>query len=125
MRKTRRSNKMTDSITRQKSEAFAIRIVRLYRHLTETEKEYVLSKQMLRAGTSIGANIAEATFAMSRNDFLAKMYIALKECAETAYWLRLLHRTKFLSDKEYGSIAADCSELLKLLSSITKTVRLN
>lgn len=116
---------MTDSITRQKSEAFAIRIVRLYRHLTETEKEYVLSKQMLRAGTSIGANIAEATFAMSRNDFLAKMYIALKECAETAYWLRLLHRTEFLSGKEYASIAADCSELLKLLSSITKTVRLN
>lgn len=114
---------MTDSITQQKSEAFAIRIVRLYRYLTETAKEYVLSKQMLRAGTSIGANIAEATFAMSRNDFLAKMYIALKECAETAYWLRLLHRTEFLSAKEYASIAADCNELLKLLSSITKTVR--
>ena len=116
---------MTDKSSgiRSKSEDFAIRIVRLYKYLTEVHKEYVLSKQLLRSGTSIGANVAEAIHGISKKDFLAKMYIAFKECAETEYWLTLLHKTEYLSEDEYVSIHSDCTELLKLLSSITKTTR--
>ncbi len=103
---------------------FAKRIVKLYRYLVEEKKEYVLSKQLLRSGTSIGANITEAECGISRKDFLAKMYIAFKECAETQYWLELLESSEYLSEKEYQSINADCEELRKILSSITKSVRM-
>ena len=106
-----------------KSRYFAVRIVRLYQHLTGSKKEYVLSKQLLRSGTSIGANIAESECAVSRKDFLSKMYIAFKECNETLYWLDLLHDTEYLTDTEFESIAADCRELHKMLASITKTIR--
>ena len=114
---------VTENTIRTKSMAFARRIVSAYRYLCEEKKEYVLSKQLLRSGTSIGANIAEAQYGSSRKDFLNKLYIALKECAETLYWLELLHSCDYLSDSEYDSLQADCGELRKLLSSITKSVR--
>ena len=110
---------------KQKSLAFARRIVLLYRHLCESRNEYVLSKQILRSGTSIGANLAEAQYASSRKDFLNKCYIALKECAETLYWLELLASCEYLTPEEHQSLYADCEELRKLLSSITKTTRSN
>ena len=114
---------VTENTIRTKSMAFARRIVSAYRYLCEEKKEYVLSKQLLRSGTSIGANIAEAQYGSSRKDFLNKLYIALKECAETLYWLELLHSCDYLSDSEYDSLQTDCGELRKLLSSITKSVR--
>lgn len=106
---------------KDKSKAFAIRVIKLYKYLCSTKQEYVLSKQLLRSGTSIGANIAEALCGISKKDFLAKMYIAFKECVETQYWLELLSETEFLSKSEFESINADCEELRKLLSSITKS----
>ena len=115
---------MTESSTvSQKSRQFAVRIVRLYQYLCEEKKEYVLSKQLLRSGTSIGANIAESTCAFSQREFLAKMYIAFKECSETLYWISLLHDTGYLTDREYESVQLDCEELRKMLASITKTTR--
>ena len=105
-----------------KSKKFAVRIVKLYKYLCSEKKELVLSKQLLRSGTSIGANLAEAECAMSKNDFISKFYIAHKECAETVYWLDLLHETKYLTDGEYESIAADCLELRKMLTAATKTL---
>ncbi len=107
----------------QKSKQFALRIIKLYSYLKEDKGEYVMSKQMLRSGTSIGANIAEAECGISKGDFLAKYYISFKECSETKYWLELLHESGFISDREFESIYADCIELLKLLTSITKTTR--
>ena len=112
---------MKDNIIQIKSKAFAIRIIRLYRYLIETKKEYVLSKQLLRSGTSIGANICEALCGVSKKDFLSKMHISFKECVETQYWLDLLAETDYLSKNEYDSISSDCEELRKLLSSITKS----
>lgn len=109
----------------EKSRLFAIRIVRLYQFLCENKKEFVLSKQLLRSGTSIGANLAEARCAVSRKEFLAKIQIAFKECAETAYWLDLLHETAYLTDTQYQSLSDDCEELYRLLSSITRTLRTN
>lgn len=116
---------MSDSIVFEKSKRFAIRIVKLYKYLCDEKKEVVLSKQLLRSGTSIGANIAEANSAFSKKDFLAKMYIAFKECSESKYWLELLHETDYLTQSEFDSINADCTELQKLLSSITKTLKDN
>ena len=100
---------------------FAVRIVNLYKHLTDTKKEYVLSRQLLRSGTSIGANVAEAEQAQSKPDFVSKMNIALKETSETKYWIKLLKATEFLSEKESNSLLADCVELEKLLVSIIKS----
>ena len=107
----------------RKSFCFAVRIVKLCEYLRNTQKEYVLSKQLLRSGTSIGANIAEAEQAQSRADFIAKMNIALKEAVETNYWLRLLQATDYLSEKEFSSIHTDCRELEKMLTAIIKTAR--
>jgi len=109
----------------EKSEKFAVRIIRLYQFLTENKKEYVLSKQILRSGTSIGANITEAKSGFSKKDFLAKMYIAFKECSETLYWLNLLVKTDYLTEEQYNSISSDAIELRKILSSITKTAKEN
>ena len=115
---------MTESETvAARSRQFAVRIVRLYQYLCDEKKEYILSKQLLRCGTSIGANIAERTCAFSRREFLSKMYIAFKECNETLYWLTLLKETDYLTEQEYLSIKADCDILYKMLSSITKTLR--
>jgi four helix bundle protein len=105
----------------KKSFNFAIRIVNLYKHLKNTKKENVLSKQLLRSGTSIGANVAEGIQAQTKNDFLSKMNIALKEANETSYWIDLLYATNYLTDKEHSSLNSDLSEILKLLISIVKT----
>ena len=99
----------------EKSYAFALRIVKLYRWLCEEKKEYVLSKQVLRSGTSIGANIEEAIEGQSERDFAAKLAIAYKEARETHYWLRLMHDSGFLNESAFSSIIQDCEELLKLL----------
>ena len=115
---------MAESITvQQKSRLFAVRIVRLYQYLCREKNEYVLSKQLLRSGTSIGANVAESECAFSRKDFLSKMYIAFKECNETKYWLELLYLSEYFTKEEYDSLNNDAEELYKLLSSITKTVK--
>lgn len=113
---------MKDNVVKDKLRAFAIRIVRLYQYLCKEKREYVISKQLLRCGTSIGANVAEALCGISEKDFLSKMYIAFKESSETVYWLDILHETDYLSEEEYLSINADAQELLKILGSITKTV---
>ena len=112
-----------EKTAKQKSKYFAVRIVKLYRFLCEEKHEYVLSKQLLRSGTSIGANLAEAECAISKKDFLSKIYIALKECMETKYWIELLYETDYLSEKQFLSILADCEELRKMLSATTKTVQ--
>ena len=103
----------------EKSRDFAIRVIGCYRYLVEQKREYVMSKQLLRSGTSIGANTRESRNAQSRMDFLNK----LKEADETAYWLDLLHATDFIDDKQYESIDTDCSELIKLLTSIIKSLK--
>ncbi len=110
-----------DNAIKVQSKAFAIRIVRLYRYLCDEKKEWILSKQLLRSGTSIGANVIEALAAISKKEFLSKMYISFKECCETEYWLELLHDTDFLSDDEFESINQDNMALKKILSSITFT----
>ena len=109
------------NIIEEKSFAFAIRIVNLYKHLNEKKKEFVLSKQLLRSGTSIGANIAEAEQAQSKPDFIFKMNIALKEASETKYWIKLLTSTNYLTELESVSILDDCIELEKMLVSIIKS----
>lgn len=108
---------------KEKSLAFAKRVVNAYRYLCEEKSEYVLSKQFLRSGSSVGANVAEAQYASSKKDFLNKMYIALKECAETSYWLELLFSCHYLLENEYLSLQADCTELQKLLITITKSTK--
>ena len=107
----------------RKSFLFAVRIVKLCKHLNASENEYVLTKQLLRAGTSVGANIAEAEQAQSRADFISKMNIALKEAGETNYWLRLLQATDYLTETEFSSIYSDCRELEKMLTAIVKTAK--
>ena len=116
---------MSENVIKNQSKAFAIRIVRLYRYLREEKNEWVLSKQLLRSCTSIGANVVEALASISKKEFLSKMYISFKECCETEYWLDLLHDTNYLSDEEYESIYKDNIELRKLLSSITLTTSQN
>ena len=108
-----------------KSKDFAIRIVKLYKYLNENKKEYVLSKQLLKSGTSIGANVKEAIRGQSKPDFYAKMNIALKEASETEYWLEILKETEYLDNVSFDSIYADCQEILKILMSITKTQKSN
>ncbi len=114
-----------DSVLEQKSFQFAIRIVNLCKHLRSTKKEYTLSKQLLRSGTSIGANIAEAQQAQSKADFISKLSIALKETTETKYWIRLMCATEYLSPQAYQSIFSDCVELEKMLVSSIKTSKSN
>ena len=114
---------MKENEVRDKSVSFAKRVIFAYQYLCKEKKEFTLSKQLLRSGTSIGANITEAQYGSSRKDFLNKLYIALKECAETMYWLELLASCGYLSQPEYQSLYSDCDELRRLLSSITKTTR--
>ena len=104
---------------------FSIRIVNLCRYLNEEKREFRIADQMFRSGTSIGANVAEAQCAITKNDFVAKTYISLKECNETLYWLRFLQRTNYISQCQFDSIYNDCDELKRLLVSITKTARQN
>ncbi len=111
------------NVALEKSRKFAIRVYRLYKYLCEEKREFTLAKQLLRSGTSIGANLTEAQYAISRKEFLAKATISLKECAETEYWLDLLKEITLLSQAEYDSMVKDCKELLRLLISITKTLK--
>ena len=104
-----------------KSKKFALRIIKLYKYLVAEKREYILSKQILRCGTSIGANVKEAIRGQSKADFYAKMNIALKEASETEYWLELLHESDYIEENHFQSIYPDCQELLKILMSITKT----
>lgn len=114
-----------ENIIQEKSYAFAVRIIRLCQFLTEKKKEFVLSKQILRSGTSIGANIEEAIGGQSRPDFISKINIAYKEARETSYWLRLLKDTDFISPTEFDSIHADVYELRKIMGAILKTSKSN
>ncbi len=114
---------MKDSILRTKSYAFAIRVVELNKHLNTRHSEFVLSKQVLRSGTAVGALIREAEFAQSRADFRNKMYVALKEANETLYSLSLLKDTNYIEFNGYESISTDCSELVKMLVATVKTTQ--
>ena len=109
--------------TEEKSFSFALRIIKLYQHLSDKEKELVLSKQVLRSGTSIGANVSESLGAQTPSDFQAKISIAYKEALETSYWLRLLNASKYITDKQFNSIYSDCSELIRILGSTQLTMR--
>ena len=112
---------MNGNVIESKSFDFAVRIVNLHKHLSTEKKEFVLSKQLLRSGTSIGANVSEAIRGQSKADFAAKMCIALKEANESHYWIRLLYKTDFITEQEFNSIENDIIELIKILSSICKT----
>ena len=114
-----------DNPVRDKSFRFALRIVKLYQYLKEEKREYVLSKQVLRSGTAIGALIRESQYAESKADFIHKLAIALKEANETDYWIELLFQSGYLEQKSYQSIHTDIEELLKLLTSIIKTTKEN
>ncbi len=108
-----------------KSKAFAIRIIRMYQWLSAEKREFVLSKQCLRSGTSIGANLCEGVNGQSTADFIAKLHIALKEANETSYWLELMKETDYITPEMYDSINTDCVELIKLITSIIKTAKQN
>lgn len=114
-------------IIKEKSFAFSIRIVKLYKHLTQREKEreFIMSKQLLRSGTSIGANVRESNNAESKADFIHKLAIAQKECDESCYWLELFYATNYITEKQFNSIHKDCLELLKIIRSIILTKKNN
>lgn len=124
MRKEQRAMER-ENVVLNKSIDFAIRIVKLSRFLREQHNEFTLSKQILRSGTSIGANLSEAECAISKSDFLAKVYVAYKECSETLYWLLLLNKSGYIDDKSYRSMYKDCKAIIKILSATTKTVEKN
>jgi four helix bundle protein len=114
---------MNKNVVRDKSFAFALRVVKLAKYLQSETKEFVLSKQVLRSGTAIGALVREAEHAESKADFTHKMNIALKEANETLYWLELLHQSEYITEQSFASIRTDSEELVKLLASIVKTSR--
>ena len=114
---------MKDNALIEKSIEFATRIVKLSKFLEESKKDYVISKQIIRSGTSIGANINEAQYAISKADFIAKLHISLKETAETEYWLRLLHKAEYIDGKIFESLVSDCLDLKKLLISSINTAK--
>ena len=115
----------TDNVVKEKSFAFAIRIVKLYQYLVDQKKEYVLSKQLLRSGTSVGAMVREAEHAESKNDFAHKLAIAQKEINESMYWLELLKETNYLTAIEYDNIQNDAIEIIKLITAIIKSTKTN
>ena len=110
-----------NNIILDKSKAFAVLIIKLYKYLCDDKKEFTLSKQLLRSGTSIGANVKEAIRGQSKPDFISKMSIALKEASETEYWIELLYETEYINRTQFKSIYADNQELIKLLMSIVKS----
>ena len=116
---------MDNNIILDKSKSFALRIIKLYKYLCDSKKEYILSKQILRSGTSIGANAKEGANAQSKADFCAKMYIAYKEANETEYWLELLHESGYIEKNAFDSMYSDCKELIKILAAITKNAKNN
>ena len=111
------------NLIEEKTFQFAKRIIGVYRFLQKDKKEFLLSKQLVRSGTSIGANVAEAEAGISRSDFHAKLYIAFKECVETLYWLKLLYECNYITEAQYTSLRKDGEEIRRILSAITKTVR--
>ncbi|MGD9590018.1 MAG: four helix bundle protein [Pyrinomonadaceae bacterium] len=117
--------KTGQDVLADKTYAFARRAIKLYRHLLVEHKEYVLSKQILRCGTSIGANVAEANQAQSKPDFVSKLSIGLKEAVETNYWLRLLRDEQFITAKQAGSMISDCEEIIRILTASIKTAKRN
>lgn len=118
-------SELKDSILLEKSKLFSIRVVNLYKHLTGKKKEYVMSKQLLRSGTSIGANLCEGNFAFSHKEFIAKLQISLKEASESHYWLELLYKTDYITEDEFLSIDSECTELIKMLVASLKTAKKN
>ncbi len=114
-----------NGIIESKSKKFAVRIINLYKYLVSEKKEYVMSRQILKSGTSIGANVKEGEYGQSAADFISKMSIALKEAAETSYWLELLKETDYITQEQFESINSDCTELIKILTSIIKTTKSN
>ena len=116
---------MKENILKDKSYKFALRIVKLYQYLANEKKEFVLSKQVLRSGTSIGANVEEANQAQSKPDFVHKLSIAQKESFETHYWIRLLRDSNLLTEKPANSLLDDCEEIQKLITSSIKTAKAN
>lgn len=114
---------MKDNILGVRAEAFALRVIELSRFLSCTKNEYIISKQIVRSGTSIGANIAESEFAQSKADFVSKLYISLKEANETRYWLRLLRKSQYMSSEEIIPMESECSELISMLVSSLKTLK--
>jgi four helix bundle protein len=116
-------NEMKESILREKSYSFALRMIKLYKYLSEEKKEFVLSKQVLHSGTSIGANIEEASQAQSKTDFIHKLSIAQKEAFETNYWLRLFRDSEILNEKLANSLLNDCEEIQKILTASIKTAK--
>ncbi len=113
------------SIIKDKSFVFAIRVVNLYKYLSETKKEFILSKQLLRSGTAVGALVREAQNAESKADFIHKLAIAQKECDETIYWIELLKNTNYLNDNEFESMSSEATELLKMIRSAIITTKKN
>lgn len=116
---------MSKSVIKDESFCFAIRVVKLYKHLSEIKKEFVMSKQILKIGTVVGALVREAQYAENKADFVLKLAIAQKECDETLYWLELLFETQYLSQSEYESLSNDASELLKMIRSVILTTKKN
>ena len=114
---------MTKSIVKEKSFQFSIKVINLYKYLVEEKREYVMSKQILRSGTSIGANIAEAMAAQSKKDFMYKLSISLKESSETMYWIELLQISKYITEETGENLHNEANELYKILTSIIKTTR--
>ena len=114
---------MRESVAKNKSFAFAVRVVKLYTHLCETKKEFVMSKQCLRSGTAVGAMVRESEYAQSTADFIHKWTIGIKEANESLYWLELLHETKYIDSASFESMKADAEELLKIMTAGIKTAK--
>ena len=114
---------MKENVLADKSKVFALRIIKLCRYLNESKREYTLTKQLLRSGTSIGANAKEGAYAQTKADLITKLFIAQKECAETEYWLELLHESGYIPDDDLRGIHADCQELMRILIASTKTLQ--
>lgn len=124
MRGEKREIMIRKNVLKEKSFDFAVRIVKLTHFLQQEKKEFVLSKQLLRSGTAIGALVSEAQFGQSKADFLSKMYIALKEANESVYWIELLYATEYITKHQFENIQTDCKEVLALLIATTKTLKI-
>ena len=114
---------MKENILADKSRLFAIKVIKLYKYLNESKHEYILSKQLLKSGTSIGANAKEGAYAQTKADLITKLFIAQKECAETEYWLELLYESEYISKEIFDDVYCDCQELMRILIASTKTLQ--
>ena len=114
---------MKENVLVDKSKHFAVKVIRLYKYLNDTQREHILSKQLLRSGTSIGANAKEGAYAQTKADLITKLFIAQKECAETEYWLELLYESEYIPKDKFDTIYSDCQELMRILVASTKTLQ--